>query len=92
MTDMLSDARVTAYITARRRLEARGYLIVGAGGEFSADAGDYWNTPDSTVLGTLVRQHHIWRTSTGGYVTAPRAIRTGATVGHIRRLERAATR
>lgn len=66
----------------------RRYVIAGDdGGEYSADAADYWAARDGAELGgALIRLDHPYRTVTGRTVYGPRLLRSVATVRDLRRI------
>ena len=58
-------------------------------GTYSADAGDYWDARNDTNIGMLVRENHEYVTVTGKRVHGPRVLKQNATIGDLRRLQRA---
>lgn len=59
-------------------------------GEYSANPADYWNAPDETTIGSIVKREHRYVTATGRSVYAARLVKDYATMGDLRRLARAA--
>lgn len=68
------------------------YALLGDdGGEYSADAGDYWHMADSDTLdGMLVRTNHYFRVAHSPRVIPRwRILKSDPSMRDLRRLERA---